>query len=825
MMNANSTKEPDCILLIDSDPDVQLALTDYLKAQGYRVRCVGSGTEAIKAMDEEVSYATVLLDLALPDMEGISLLKTLSRLNPHLPVIVITGRIEIDQEIQAFHHGVLAFIRKPYNREQVIALLSRAVEVRNLGLKVVEVERALKESEERFQLTVDNINDGVFYLDLSGMVVWANQQAALLIDRPLHETVGHSFMECLSPEAAALAESRLATIRAGGTVPEVVELKSIRSDGTERWIEANVSNIVRNEKVTGRLLVGRDINERKQSEEALLKSELQFRLVARATFDAIWDWDIVRDLVEWNEGIQSLFGYEPDAVGQDVAWWIENVHPEDRTRVFREVHAVIENGASLWSGEYRFRCYDGNYVIVTDRGYVVHDETGKAIRMVGAMNDITERKQAELDLLERNTLLELDIEVTSVLNQNETIPNLLQGCTEALVRHLDAAFARIWCLDETKQVLQLHASAGLYTHLDGPHSCVPVGQYKIGLIAAEGKPLLTNEVLGDPRVPEQEWAKHEGLVAFAGYPLISNQEVLGVMALFARHPLTDFTLKSLGMVAQRITVAMERQEAKKVTSELMTFNQQLLKSAGEGIYGLDLDGNTTFVNPAAVHMTGYEEDELLGQSQHAVLHHSKSDGSPYPQEECPIYAAFRDGSVHHVDTEVFWRKDKSSFPVQYTSTPIWQDGNLAGAVVTFRDISEQKRAEAIIRKSEQRFRAIYDQAPTGIAILDSISGQFQHINKRYCDIVGYSQEEMLRRSFQDITYPDDLQPDLENMQELLSGEITTFKMEKRYNRKDGKIIWVSLTCVPLWLEDTDPRSHIAIVEDITEGKHSSEGIN
>ena len=128
-----------------------------------------------------------------------------------------------------------------------------------------------------------------------------------------------------------------------------------------------------------------------------------------------------------------------------------------------------------------------------------------------------------------------------------------------------------------------------------------------------------------------------------------------------------------------------------------------------------------------------------------------------------------------------------------------------------------------MRKSEQQWRAIYEQAPTGIAILDSLSGQFQHINKRYCDIVGYSQEEMLSRSFKDITYPDDLQPDLDNMQKLLSGEITTFKMEKRYNRKDGKIIWVSLTCVPLWLEDTDPRSHIAIVEDITERKHSPEG--
>ncbi len=563
MIDAKSDKEAGYVLLIDSNPDVQLALTDLLNAQGYRVRSAASGAEAINAMDAGVAYTTVLLDPALPDMDGMSLLEALARVDPHLPVIVITGQIEIDREIRAFHHGVLAFIRKPYNREQLLILLSRAMEVRNLGLKVVEIEQALKESEERFQLTVNHINDGVLYIDLSGMIVWANQQAAVLLGRPFNEVIGHSFLACLSLETAALAESRLAIVRAGGTVPPVVELKVIRPDGTERWIEGNVSNVVDNKMWKGRLLVVRDI---------------------------------------------------------------------------------------------------------------------------------TERKQAELDMVERNRLLELNVEVATVINQNEKIQNLLQGCAEALVRHLDAAFARIWCLDETTQVLKLHASAGLYTHLDGPHSRVPVGQYKIGLIAAERKPILTNAVIGDPRVHEQEWAKREGMVAFAGYPLISHNGVLGVMALFARHPLTEFTLKSLAMVADRITAALERQMATEEKNNLMMFNQRLRISAGEGIYGLDLDGKTTFVNPAVVHMTGYEEDELLGQSQHAILHHSKSDGSPYPQEECPIYAAFRDGSVHYVDTEVFWRKDGSSFPVQYTSTPIQNEqGELEGAVVTFQDITDRKQ--------------------------------------------------------------------------------------------------------------------------------------
>jgi PAS domain S-box-containing protein len=181
--------------------------------------------------------------------------------------------------------------------------------------------------------------------------------------------------------------------------------------------------------------------------------------------------------------------------------------------------------------------------------------------------------------------------------------------------------------------------------------------------------------------------------------------------------------------------------------------------------------------------------------------------------------------VHQVEDEVLWRKDGTSFPVSYMSTPRWEDGQLVGAVVTFQDISERKQAEATIRKSEQRFRAIYDQAPVGIAILDSVSGQFQDINKQYCDIVGYSQEEMLSRSFQSITHPKDLQLDLDNMQKLLSGETSFFKMEKRYIRKDGNIIWVALTCVPLWLEDADPRSHIAIVEDITKQKQAEEKIS
>jgi hydrogenase-4 transcriptional activator len=125
----------------------------------------------------------------------------------------------------------------------------------------------------------------------------------------------------------------------------------------------------------------------------------------------------------------------------------------------------------------------------------------------------------------------------------------------------------------------------------------------------------------------------------------------------------------------------------------------ILNAAGEGIYGLDLEGRCTFVNPAAARMTGHDVDELLGKPMHTIVHHSHHDGCPYVLEQCPIYAAFADGMVRNVCDEVFWRKDRTSFPVEYTSTPVYESSKLVGAVVVFRDISIRRATEERLRRA------------------------------------------------------------------------------------------------------------------------------
>lgn len=143
-------------------------------------------------------------------------------------------------------------------------------------------------------------------------------------------------------------------------------------------------------------------------------------------------------------------------------------------------------------------------------------------------------------------------------------------------------------------------------------------------------------------------------------------------------------------------IAIDVCSYKRIEQDLASLKQHaesILNAAGEGIYGINLNGEATFVNPAAERMTGWRADETIGQKIHFQHHHSYEDGSPYPIEKCPIYAAIHDGEVHHVEEEVFWRKDGSCFPVEYTSTPIYENNKLAGAVAVFKDISERKKSQ------------------------------------------------------------------------------------------------------------------------------------
>jgi len=193
---------------------------------------------------------------------------------------------------------------------------------------------------------------------------------------------------------------------------------------------------------------------------------------------------------------------------------------------------------------------------------------------------------------ERARLAALQTSVSVALIAASSMPEMLARCAEAIVRELDVAFARVWTISDDGRNLELRASAGMYTHINGPHGRVPVGEYKIGKIAQDRVPVLTNSVIGDSRVHDQEWARREGMVAFAGHPLLVDDRLVGVMAMFSRNPLPEATLSSLGAVANAIALGIERKTSEQAlvarNAELLRIQDQLETRVHERTAELEL---------------------------------------------------------------------------------------------------------------------------------------------------------------------------------------------------------------------------------------------
>lgn len=245
----------------------------------------------------------------------------------------------------------------------------------------------------------------------------------------------------------------------------------------------------------------------------------------------------------------------------------------------------------------------------------------------------------------------------------------------------------------------------------------------------------------------------------------------------------------------------------------------IVSHVNDAIVYLDVEGGIRWGNDQACVLLGRPSDKILGLPIVSVL----TPKSAMLTEE--RLAAVRHGeSVPPLVELGIVHPNGEIVSVEANAASVRKNGKIVGRLLVFRDITERKQTEETIREKEKRIRAIFNQAPLGIAVINSHTGQFLEINNRYCEIVGFSEEEMLSRTFQGITHPQDLRADLNNMKLLLEGKIESFEMDKRYIRKDNSMVWIRLTVVPLWWGEEQPRLHIAMVNDITARKRAEEAL-
>lgn len=530
-------------------------------------------------------------------------------------------------------------------------------------------------------------------------------------------------------------------------------------------------------------------------EEIIPKSEESYRALFDTSPDAITVFDLNFKIRAVNQRALDMLGYErpEDMIGRIAS---DFVIPEERQRAVTGQKKIIETGR-VADAEFSMLRKDGGRLFVVVRAAAIHDDKENPEAIISIAHDITERKQAEKELAKAYQLF---------MNIIEFLP--------------DATFV----IDKDHKVIAWNRATERMTGVK-KEEIIGMGDYAYSVpFYGEKRPILIDLIGIEHSEMEAKYnyVNKEGDTLYAEVFLPAMYEGRGAYVWGVAAPLFDMEGNRLGAV-ETIRDITARKKAEETLEKINYQNKLILNSASEGILGLDSAGKHIFVNPAAAAMFGYTSDELLDKKSHPLWHHSKADGAPYLENDCPIYGSCRKGIIHpRIRDEVFWRKDGTSFPVAYTSTPIVKNGSVAGAVVTFIDITERKKAEDALRKNEDNLRRLIERNPVAMAVTEK-DGKFVFFNNKFIETFGYTLDDIPSVDhWWPLAYPDE-----HYRQKVVDSWRAAARKAIKNKNETGTQEW-RVTCKNGSLRDIEFRMaslqevNIVIYNDITERKRVEE---
>jgi len=642
------------VLLVEDDP-AHTYLQRHALQSARRPPLVTHAPTLARALGalEGGAFDVILLDLMLPDSRGLDTLEAVSGHEGGAAIVVLTSLQDEEAALAALSRGAQDFL---FKSEVDPARLGRALRYA-VERRAAVAERA---TLQQLQATLDALSTHVAVLDPAGRIVLVNEAwrafgAASGSTDPACG-VGDDYVAASRAATGADAETghRVAeAIRAvsAGAADRWDGEYSCHADGEERWYTVRVTRcrdprlsvVVAHDNVSAERIAER---RRTTAEQALRESLERFALVQRATNDTIWDWDVALGTLDWNDEITRTFGYAPQQVRTELAWWSERVHPDDREEVLRGLHAVLEEGEA-WSAEYRFLRADGTHAVVLDRGFVQRGDGGRAVRVLGSMQDVSEHRR-----------------LVAAIEQSESHYRRLVTSLPQTVYTLDGG--------------------GHFTEIN------PAGTQLLA------RPDIVGLHYGDVVAPAHRAATDAAFLSLATGEVTALELELEIVRPSGEARLVCLDVAAIhedGVLASVHGIARDLTD-ERTREGRMRMLTAALENLDESVSVLDEHGGIVYANAAHARMLGYEPGGLPPGGVAAFL--------PDPDARAELSEALR-----RVREEGAWsgrvlrrRADGRVIPVELRLARVEQDGHPLVFVMS-RDLSGEVEREERLRRAER----------------------------------------------------------------------------------------------------------------------------